>query len=472
MRPNILLIVADSARPDHFSCYGYGRTTTPFIDSLAASSTLFERAVSQSVWTLPTHGTLFTGLYPQEHGLIKAFEGISIYLPDRFQTLAEELQRAGYATAGFSNNPWVGQISRLNRGFDVYLEANMELSRGTLDLSKAPLRLKLLNKLGSLTSRVRVQTLISYLIAQPVFTSATVDIVAHWFQTAARRDQPFFAFINFMDAHQPYYPPRGVFKRLNKRKMPNTVKRNWDIREYFRGNREPDATFARDLSDFYDASLHFLDAQIGRLLNALKALGMFDDTVIVITADHGKTLADFDIRNPLHFVRDANVHIPLIIRAPEGFPAGSRHLGPVELVDLFYTLLELAGTNESPNVSESRPTLLDRLSRDEDLPAFFEAVLPYTVEDPEADYVVGLRSSDCKYIRSQNQDELAFDLRIDPDEQQLRPASQVEATTGLRWQLDQRLMQMQSAADEATGQSISDLDAAVVERLRGLGYLD
>ena len=121
-RRDVLFVVLDSMRLDRVSAYGYERETTPALDRLATGATRYTRAYTAAPWTLPSHCSMFTGLFPTEHGVTNGFGDATPRLPDSVTTLTERLAEDGYRTAGFSNNPWVGQLSGLDRGFDEFVE--------------------------------------------------------------------------------------------------------------------------------------------------------------------------------------------------------------------------------------------------------------------------------------------------------------------------------------------------------------
>lgn len=127
--PDVLFLVLDSARRDRVSAYGHDRPTTPTLDTLTNEATVFEHAYVPAPWTLPSHCSMFTGLYPSEHGVTSAYTDQGFGLPSGVSTLAEQLTERGYHTAGFSNNPWVGQLSGLDRGFEEFVEWDLEISR-------------------------------------------------------------------------------------------------------------------------------------------------------------------------------------------------------------------------------------------------------------------------------------------------------------------------------------------------------
>jgi arylsulfatase A-like enzyme len=477
---NILLIIGDCVRYDRLSCYGYNKETTPNLDKLAKESTIFEQAASQAVWTLPSHATIFTGLYPSEHERLRGSKNSNIFLPKNIKTLGEILKQHGYSTAGFSNNPWVGKISDLNRGFDFFWESNMDFSSNSSFVPSIPFTLKSLNRLGKLTNRVRIRSLISYLISKPTFTKAMRKAMEEWIALQASSHLPFFIFANFMDAHQPYHPPKNNLRRICDRNTikTNSMKLNWKIRKYFRGELELDDELFKFMNDYYDASLNFLDGELGKLFDFLKQENLLDKTLVIFTADHGKNLGDYDINDLLHNVRDSIIRVPLIIRCPELLPSGKRCEEEVEIIDIFYTILSLLKINQNPNLpkkSSKRLSLFDvlqGLNANRNF-SFSEALLPYTTDDQEIDSVKCIRTKKWKYISSQRRGDIFFNLREDPKEKnelyEVNPQESVNLKKILQDKLDS-LDLVSGEQDE--NKKVDELDEAVIQRLKNLGYLD
>lgn len=204
--PDVLFVVLDSLRTDRVSTYGHDRETSPTIDRLAKDATVYDHAYTPAPWTLPSHCSMFTGRYPSEHGVTNGFTDRSIRLPEGFPTVAERLSQRGYRTAGFSNNPWVGQLSGLDRGFDEYVEWDLEISQSaSADAHRS--RDALLSRTHSAVGLAASQPLV--LLKRRFFTANLVERAKRWFDGA---DAPTFAFMNLMEAHGPYYPPDEAFR--------------------------------------------------------------------------------------------------------------------------------------------------------------------------------------------------------------------------------------------------------------------
>lgn len=328
--PNILFIVMDAARTDHFSCYGYHRTTTPRIDELASGGAVFENAIAQSSWTLPSHASMFTGLFVSEHLTNINNE----HLKDEFLTLAEILKKHGYATLGYSNNTWVSRKYNLTQGFTVFHEYIDILLRDFLR------KRFLISDYGARNTNV---------------------VVRKWIKKSHRANQPFFIFINYMEPHAPYgdTPYRKKFRKNLTRKQLDEINELGKIlaRQGTMSRQQQEL-----LVDLYDADLLYNDFRVGELTDYLKKLGILDQTLVIITADHGEHLGDHDLVGHGNSLYDALIRIPLIIRYPAKFGPGTRienQFSHIELMELILGQLGIEGEmNNIPGINVPARELL------------------------------------------------------------------------------------------------------------------
>ena len=450
-QPDVLFLVLDSMRRDRVSAYGHRRKTTPTLDALADSATTFDNAFTPAPWTLPSHCSMFTGLFPSEHGITNGFTDRSLRLPEEYATVTERLDDRGYRTAGFSNNPWVGKLSGLDRGFDEYVEWNLEI--GASDDPKLHTdRERLYSRVNGLLGHASRQPL--FALKRPFFTSSLTDRAKRWFERTSGDDRPTFTFMNLMEAHSPYFPPRDAFRKLGLR-PPNAIEPrllNTKLLAYVLGKRQLEGEERERVMEFYDAALRYQDAKLNELLTLLSEQGRLEDTLVVVCADHGKTLGDFPRDGtPPHYVRDVNVNVPLVIKWP-GRTEGQRVEAPVELADLPEVLLGDA---------EDGPSWAD-----DDL-AMTEDHIPHTGRsaEPVTQWRV-LSDPEFKYARSEDGDEFVFDRTdgervVDADEEMLAEG---------RRQLEERvetLQESQEGVQNGEGELGSDVEA----QLRDLGYL-
>lgn len=310
--PNVLVIVLDTVRADHLSAYGYGKPT-PTIDRLAAEGTLFERAFASSSWTLPSHASLLTGLSQGQHGA----ESVNAVLVPGHAQLQERFKARGYRTGAFvANNIFFIPERGFGPGFQVfdvhYLRSLIARTTWGRSAKKA-------------ARRFLHMELDPFRPAQ-----AITGAFERW-----RRDddtRPFFAVLNFMDAHEPYHP--GV----RPANLPL-----WDLRN--RRSAAENAELVRD----YDDSIRLIDTELGKLVERASTAGWLDNTVVVLLADHGEAISDnsFDHGSDLTVEQ---IHVPLLLRLPGRVPAGVRVASPVSITDVAATIDDLAGTAAAPPV--------------------------------------------------------------------------------------------------------------------------
>lgn len=340
---NIVLITMDTVRADHLSVYGYGRDTTPSLREFAKGATLYRHAIAAADMTLPTHASIFTGLYPGWHG---AF--IDTPLAPQHVTLAKVLRANGYWAAGVGANwAFLTPVFGLNQGFEDYAVPKpvqfgeppsylREMARQVLD--------PVVN-----TNDFEVRSL------------RAADINRHaldWLRQAGHRG-PFFLFLNYMDAHTPYVPPPPF-----NTKFPGRDPHFAPFSDYARLKRAVlDHTYRlrpseRDhLTSQYDGGLAYLDSEIGHLLRELREMGLYDNTLILITADHGEAFGEHDsLEHAIGFLYQDQVHVPLLVKYPRQ-QEGRISDEMASDVDFMPTVLECAHLKAPANL-QGRPLQL------------------------------------------------------------------------------------------------------------------
>jgi choline-sulfatase len=447
-RPDVLFVVLDSLRTDHVSSYGSDRETTPALDTFARGATVYENAYVPAPWTLPSHCSMFTGAMPSEHGVTNGFTDRSLALPRERDILTEVLADRGYRAAGFSNNPWVGQLSGLDRGFDRFVEWDLDISRG----NGAPRRRdEIYSRLHSLVGRATKQPLV--LLKRPFFTTNLVDRAARWIRTSPG---PSFTFLNLMEAHSPYYPPDWAFEALDL-PPPNPVSArslNTKLLASVLGKRELSDDEQRRVHEFLDACVRFQDQQLDRLLATLREQGRYEDALIVVCSDHGKTLGEFDRDGvPSHYTRDINVRVPLVVKYPDQ-TAGERVAAPAELARLHDLILDPApGRVESP-----------------DGHAYVEDFVPHTAsESQDVDCWRVVTDAEEKLVNGPDSE---YFMRGRDADERVVPAEAIEAGTKdrLRERLTGRVDGLDTAEETAAGAE-AGIDDGLESQLHDLGYL-
>jgi arylsulfatase A-like enzyme len=472
-QPNIILLMMDSVRAANLSCYGYHRATTPNIDALATQGTLFEQAISVGCWTLPVHVSLFTGLYPLNHGVTISKDA----LPPNFLTLARQLKELGYQTACFSNNAYISEANGLAQGFDTVEDVwRISHPRGTRRTKMWKL-IKHLEQYGRLAKpAIRLARALQQ--ARSILkglrsrrdsgAQLTNEKIQTWLTEFRNPDASFFMFVNYMDCHEPYNPPYPYKQRF----MPTRfspwrvagVGTNKEVALRILEKRGQDDL--KIIQALYDGEISYLDDKIGELVQFIESLGILDETVLVLTSDHGDCLGEHNQIGHRMALYEQLVHVPLIIRYPERFQPAVRVMQQVSLVDLYPTLLELAGADPSqankngfhslitPPAAEARPFIIA------------ENTAPKSLNSVIARMI---RTDRYKYIWKSNQQHELYDLVKDPGE--LANLVAVEPETARK--MDEQLKAWKrSLGDHRIGTNQTEYDEEIVERLRALGYVE
>jgi arylsulfatase A-like enzyme len=325
--PNVLLLVWDTVRAASLSLHGATAPTSPRLDQFAATGVTFDDAYSTAPWTLPSHASMFTGLYASA-----SQTDFAAALPDAAPTLAEILRDAGYATAGFTANLMATRAeSGLARGFDRYEDftsSAWEIIHSTT-LTQADVHVVLLNNL--VTRRWwRIWGELRKGNFENNFTVASHDVkrapdIARDFlawQGALPAGRPFFAFLNFFDAHDPYQPPAKHLAEVSGPK-PGSI-------------------------DQYHGGIRFIDEEVGAMLEELRRRGVLDNTIVVVTSDHGEQFGEHGLNLHGNSLYRQVLHVPFVLVYPPRVPAAVRVRAPVTMRDLPATLLDLAGVAPGP----------------------------------------------------------------------------------------------------------------------------
>jgi len=335
---NVLLVVLDTVRADHLSLYGYVRATTPNLAGLARSGVRFDQARSTAPWTFPSHASIFTGRWPHELSA-----GYNRPLDAAHPTLAEFLADRGYATAGFvANTVFCAAETGLSRGFAHYDDHVVSLA-GALQVSALGRRVllpfgrravALANDLLGSSTRATGE--------RKDFKDAETINRQFLDWLTEQEDGPFFAFLNYLDAHTPYLLPDGHDYRFGRpartRAEQRIIGRWWEL-----DKRKIGADEVQLAIDAYDSCIADLDEQLGQLFGELERRGVLRDTIVIVTADHGEHLGEHQLFGHAGSLYDPEVHVPLLIIAPKLLPEDRSIPEPVSLRDLPATVVDLLG---------------------------------------------------------------------------------------------------------------------------------
>ncbi len=352
-RPPIVFLSIDTFAARHLSLHGYARETSPHLEELARDAVVFERCNANAPWTMPSYLSVLTGLYPRSHKVeLSTQEAAALDNWDWWQvaenrwTLAEALRGRGYRTAAFVDTQWLTPHYGVDQGFDLY--------DGQAAL--APFS----------DTRAGIELIVEQLVP-PWLAKGPAGV-------------PAFLFVHALDAHGPYWPEppyRDAFHAdLPADRRPTAAGSvnetygtvpSWMARTLVPDERDPVPAELplEDIIARYDETLLKVDGWLGKLFELLRARGLYEDAVIVVTGDHGESFGPQAYGHGI--MRGEVLHVPLILKLPRGEHAGRRVAAPVQLVDLFPTLLELAGANAQ--ASQPHGTSLLSLLEAEEPPA-------------------------------------------------------------------------------------------------------
>lgn len=476
-RPNVLLVVLDAVRADHLSCYQHDKKTTPTIDRLAADGVRYEHAFSASNWTGAAHAALFTGYLPSQSGVY----GESQDLPEDIPTMAELLSEAGYRTFATSAGAHIRSSRGYGRGFDRFHE--------TFRIRPNRHYLK-----QFLTNRaLRRQTWQSLVRGHDNYTNFKFGSLQEWI---ASGDEPFFAFVNCKTAHHRYNPPRpykSLFgpdvdrprwefvERLQRRfgSEPQDVD-GFDMdrlaalsRQYpvTAGAFEPTTEEWDVIKAWYDGAIRYIDDQLAHLVSFLQETGQMDDTLLIVTADHGDLFGEHGLEKHQYSLLDKLLHVPLVINPPTATQGTVSNM--VSFVDLFPTVLDLtdATVPDRPSATSLAP-FDDRQFHDY---IFAEAgrksPTPIKREYPtftDSDYngpVQAVRDSKYKLVRGSDGIRRLCAWREGPDETVDLTDERPDVVDRLEAQLETMLEPM---GDDVLEEDIDD--ERLEQQLKDLGY--
>jgi arylsulfatase A-like enzyme len=426
--PNVLLIVLDTVRADHLSLYGYPRPTSPHLVRLAARGIRFERARAAAPWTLASHANMFTGRWP--HELAVEWTGP---LRGEVPTLAEHLGSLGYATAGFVGNTFYGSYDTgLDRGFTHYEDYVLDALNAVRTAKSIDDTLKAIGEAGrswSISGRTYQTLTRGERKDARVVNREFLD----WLSRRREPGRPFFAFVNYVDAHSPYLLPQGISHVLKSVPMTDSAWQLLALRWSDENRRRFPRPARRLARDAYDNCLAFLDGRLGELIDDLRRRGVFDDTLVILTADHGEGLGDHELFDHGESLYRAEIRVPLVIVPPAGRgrpPVPAVVDSPVSLRDIAATIagfVRPGTTSPFPGRSllelgPARATA-DAARPEDDAVVLSELALPNPA-DPNRGRspahrgpLISMAEGDLVYIRNEGDGgEELFNERDDPDE--------------------------------------------------------
>ncbi|MFW6320329.1 MAG: sulfatase [Halohasta sp.] len=353
-RPNVVLVVMDTARAT--DTVPATTAITPTLASLAESGTEFTRAYTSAPWTLPSHASLFTGLYTAAHGA----HGGHTYLDPDLRTLPEAFRSAGYETIGVSNNCWITGEFGFDRGFETFRKGwqyiQSDVDTGAVVRAEG-VRERLTAVRNQLLSGNPATTLANiayerYLCGDDG-AARTTDWVDRWLSNrgSGGDQRPFFLFCNYIEPHIAYDPPWEFAERfLTPAEITEATALRQDPRAFDVGTYDLTGREFSLLRGLYRGELAYVDAQLGRLRESLEAAGEWDDTIVVVLGDHGENIGEYGFFGHQYNVHDTVVHVPLVVTGG-AFSGGGQRDGFVQLLDVVPTLLTETGVS-APELAE------------------------------------------------------------------------------------------------------------------------
>ncbi|MBM4294151.1 MAG: hypothetical protein FJ126_04510 [Deltaproteobacteria bacterium] len=355
--PHIVLIVMDSASARRFSLYGHIRDTSPGMRRIADAGVLYRHCFTPAIWTIPSHVSLFTGLYPKDHGC----NLIHHVLPDYYYTLPEILQEVGYRTVVISSNMLISPAFQFNRGFSEYYgmdnlinspryyqalaafkafkkTTSSELKRFLFVIKDSWKNLHFF-PLQDLINKVHKKYWRDVIKSSSYATERTVRYFREIFSNCPD-NRPIFLFINFMETHYDFNPPPGYNNiiKISRRQKKKIARLNWkDF--YLRNGFSPEEVELSRL--LYDQEVAYLDDRIFQLYSFLGDLGLLDNTLFIVTADHGEFLGEHGLWGHEFGVYNELIHVPLVIKFPASLEKKGVSANLVQLNDLFATIAEI-----------------------------------------------------------------------------------------------------------------------------------
>lgn len=330
--PQVILIVLDTLRADHLSLYGHPERT-PNLEAFSRKSLIFENCIASSPWTIPSHASLFTGLYPVEHGSHgdldpqRNFMGFPVTTPlaEESVTLAEVFRENGYTTAAVSANTIVLRWHNLEQGFHILDYAE------SIGILYKNYHFRPILHLFCYITNVYPKYALYYRTAE--------DINRESIRVMNRiSSDPFFLFVNYLDPHVPYFPPRPFSSYFSEKAFPHVYRHTLNFLALTN-------TLNKDIRDAYqvsqyDGEVAYLDDQLGKMFSHLKEMGIYDSALIIVTSDHGELFGEHGLyqhRTPMY---EGVVRIPLIIKFPFSEKVG-REKRMLDLSDLYATILSV-----------------------------------------------------------------------------------------------------------------------------------
>lgn len=494
-RPNVLYLVMDTARAQS-ALPSENPGIMPNLESFQKGATTFSDAITSAPWTLPSHASMFTGQYTTDHGT----NASSLTFEPEVTPLAEQLRQSGYETMAISNNSWISPEFGFDAGFDHFY-GGWELLKGGVDLQGV---------IRENSSRIQQFKEIVNKLTLNNFHRTILNTAYAWgyhkrYDYGAKftnyrikrllgkiwdRSQPFFLFVNYLEPHLTYDPPKPhrykhIPDDLSQEQLESVDQKPW---EYLAGNADMTEDDFRALEALYEGELSYLDYRLGQLFDFLRSEGILDETLVFVVGDHGENIGDHGLMDHQYCLNDTLLRVPLIVRHPELIPSGWKTNALIELRDLYPTILDLCDINVSLDESVSSFSLsedgyIDEMTVRDRKFVFAE----YTIPQPDLDELRSrtddedilrfldsldkslrcVRTRKWKFIRGTNGSHQLFDRESDPNETMNIAKDHQEVVADLK----DRLESCFDPLDEISKSSFEEIKPGTQKRLSDLGYI-
>jgi arylsulfatase A-like enzyme len=437
---NVLLISIDSLRADRLGCYGHDRDTSPTLDRLAAEGVRFANAQTPSSWTLPAHATLLSGAAQARHGATTADGSVAADVP----LLAEMLRERGVHTAGFYSGPFLHPAFGFDRGFDAYVACQEP------ETAAQPSAERALDRSHQDTTNPLVEAAVRRWAESPPAT-------------------PFFAFVHLWDVHYDYIPPARYVEMFDPE-----YRGRIDGRDIIEAGFPLDIA-PRDLAHLlarYDGEIRWTDDTIATMLRVLETAGLLDDTLVVVTADHGDEFLEHGDKGHQKTLYEEVTRVPLIFWAARGLPAGRVVETPVTLADVVPTVLDVLGMTPPPGLAGRSLVPLWRGETTQHPPVTGLLFLTYGGGGALVQATIRDGQRKVRFLPNRRQwHEYALDR--DPSEQTPLAVTRTDLQADLTSRMTEasRTLVRQLAANAAQ-RTTPAVPAHVTEHLRALGYVE
>jgi arylsulfatase A-like enzyme len=434
-RPNIVVVVLDTVRRDAASLTSREPRPTPHLDVLGSEGTVFSNAWANGPWTVPSHASMLTGKLPSSHECT----GKTAVMSEEQRTFADYAGERGYDTAAFYSNPWLtDRMTGMLRGFG---EQHSEAGGDT--------RIMHLGDQGGL---------------------ATSRNITRWLDERTS-DRPFLMFVNYLEAHLPYAPP-GEYRHARMRDVPpdDVISTEW-AHEFNAGIHPAEDVDWETVRRLYCGDVAAADMLMGMMLKDLKRHGLYENTVIIVTSDHGENIGDHGYMDHQYGVFETLLAVPLVIRAPAWIEPGLRD-DPVMLTDIFATVLDLAGVEDAPDLPHARSLLAEPAPADRPLIAEYAGAGPTLLNmlleiNPELDTTqmamarATVRVGNLRLTLGSDGSAGLEDLAVDP-------ADRIDLERDGR-AISEEMIKLFPKVEQVEGEA--EVDEEMRESLRSLGYV-